>query len=216
MINQPPEKDSGGICGVVTDFATGEPIKNANVQLRPTGETTLTGTEGYYEFQNIKEGDYSITVSKLEYTDLIDDYVITVVPNRVIRRDVQIKKEPTADKGALLTTFLSLSGKYVAYMPYGSPYGAVSRKIENTQEKNRLLQIANELASSENVRLIIRTEALGKSKEVIYQDLMQLKEKFLKIQQQAQQVVVPSLLYQGESSFIKKIVQGIRKFFRKK
>ncbi len=138
----------------------------------------------------------------------------------IIRRDttvlVQIKKEPTADKGALLTTFLSLSGKYVAYMPYGSPYGAVSRKIENTQEKNRLLQIANELASSENVRLIIRTEALGKSKEVIYQDLMQLKEKFLKIQQQAQQVVVPSLLYQGESSFIKKIVQGIRKFFRKK
>ena len=45
MINQPSENDSGGICGVVTDFATGEPIKNANVQLRPTGETTLTGTE---------------------------------------------------------------------------------------------------------------------------------------------------------------------------
>ena len=85
----------GGICGVVTDFATGEPIKNANVQLRPSGETTLTGTEGYYEFKNINEGNYSITVSKLEYTDLIDDFVITVVPNKIIRRDVQIKKEPT-------------------------------------------------------------------------------------------------------------------------
>lgn len=87
--------DKGGICGVVTDFATGEPVKNANVQLRPSGETTLTGTDGYYEFNDIKAGDYSITVSKIEYTDLIDNYVISVVPDKTMRRDVQIKKEPS-------------------------------------------------------------------------------------------------------------------------
>lgn len=114
MINQPSENDSGGICGVVTDFATGEPIKNANVQLRPTGETTLTGTEGYYEFQNIKEGNYSITVSKLEYTDLIDDYVITVVANRVIRRDVQIKKEPT------VLHIIDNEGKELSVLDFGN------------------------------------------------------------------------------------------------
>lgn len=85
--------EARGIYGTVTDFATGEPVVSANVQLRPTGETTLTGTDGRYEFNNIAKGDYSITVSKVEYTDLIDDYVITV-DSRMMRRDVQIKKLP--------------------------------------------------------------------------------------------------------------------------
>lgn len=85
--------ETRGIYGTVTDFATGEPVASANVQLRPTGETSLTGSDGRYEFNNIAKGDYSITVSKVEYTDLIDDYVITV-DSRMMRRDVQIKKLP--------------------------------------------------------------------------------------------------------------------------
>lgn len=87
---------SGSIYGVVTDFATGDPVKNANVQLRPSGETTLTGYDGMYEFLDILDGNYSITVSKAEYTDLIDDYVIDVKNGRRIRRDVQIEKQPSA------------------------------------------------------------------------------------------------------------------------
>ena len=86
---------AGTIYGAITDFATGEPIHNANVQLRPTGETTLTGMDGMYEFQNISDGNYSIIVSKAEYTDLIDDYVIKVTNGRRMRRDVQIEKIPT-------------------------------------------------------------------------------------------------------------------------
>lgn len=70
--------ENRGIYGIVSDFATGEPVANANVQLRPTGETTLTGSDGRYEFKGIDKGDYSISVSKVEYTDLIDDYIITV------------------------------------------------------------------------------------------------------------------------------------------
>ena len=81
-----------GIYGKVTDFATGEPVKNANVQLRPTGETALTNSDGQYEFRDIVAGKYSLTISKVEYTDLIDDYVITVA-NRMMRRDVQIRKK---------------------------------------------------------------------------------------------------------------------------
>lgn len=88
-------EDYGSITGVVTDFATGEPVKNANVQLRPTGETTLTGTDGMYEFKYLPDGKYSITVSKAEYTDLIDDYVIDVKKGKTMRRDVQITKIPT-------------------------------------------------------------------------------------------------------------------------
>lgn len=88
-------KDNGSIIGAVTDFATGEPIINANVQLRPTGETTLTGTDGTYEFKYLPDGKYSITVSKAEYKDLIDTCVIDVKKGKTMRRDVQIEKVPT-------------------------------------------------------------------------------------------------------------------------
>lgn len=82
----------GSIYGVVTDYLTGQPVQNANVQLRPSGETTLTGSDGMYQFLNIEDGNYSITVSKAEYTDLIDDYVIEVRNGGQMRRDVRIQK----------------------------------------------------------------------------------------------------------------------------
>ena len=84
----------GSVYGMVTDYATGEPVGNANVQLRPSGETTLTGSDGMYEFPEVLAGEYSITVSKAEYTDLVDEYVIEVLSGKKVRRDVQIKKRP--------------------------------------------------------------------------------------------------------------------------
>lgn len=82
---------SGGIYGHVTDFITGEDVANANVQLRPGGDTTLTGSDGMFEFRDLTSGDYSITVSKAGYSDLVDDYVITV-KDRMVRRDIQLKE----------------------------------------------------------------------------------------------------------------------------
>ena len=81
--------ESCGIYGHVTDYETGEDVVHASVQLRPGGDTTLTGSDGMFEFRGLPTGEYSITVSKAGYTDLIDDYVITV-RDRMVRRDVQI------------------------------------------------------------------------------------------------------------------------------
>lgn len=92
--NKPTTK--GSIFGVITDYATGDCVANANVQLRPGGETTLTGYDGRYEFLNIPDGKYSIVVTKAEYSELIDDFVIEVSNGKTIRRDVQIKKLPTS------------------------------------------------------------------------------------------------------------------------
>lgn len=90
-----PDNDESLLYGLVTDFDTGEPVKNANIQLRPSGETTLTGSDGTYEFQNLPEGEYKITVSKSEYTDLVDNYPIVLKKGKRIRRDLQIEKLPT-------------------------------------------------------------------------------------------------------------------------
>ncbi|MBR5781326.1 MAG: carboxypeptidase regulatory-like domain-containing protein [Bacteroidales bacterium] len=109
-----PIEEFGSIYGIVTDKATGEPVKNANVQLRPSGETTLTGTDGRYEFVDLKNGEYSITVSKTEYTDLVDDYVIKVEGAKAMRRDVQIEKIPA------LLKILDSNGNEIEELDFGS------------------------------------------------------------------------------------------------
>ena len=106
--------DKGCIYGIIKDSATGEAVAYANVQLRPTGETTLTGYDGMYEFSDIQDGNYSLTVSKAEYTDLIDDYVIEVKNGRRMRRDLQIKKIPTYIR------FTDMMGNDIKELDFGS------------------------------------------------------------------------------------------------
>ncbi len=111
----------GSIYGCVTDFATGEPVRNANVQLRPSGETTLTGYDGMYEFLDIPGGNYSITVSKAEYADLIDDYVIEVKNGRRTRRDAQIEKQPAALR------VVDSNGEDISSLGFGKEQDVTSR-----------------------------------------------------------------------------------------
>lgn len=85
------DNGSGGIYGTVRDYATGDPVSGANVQLRPGGETTLTDADGMFEFIDLNSGQYSLGVSKVEYTDLVDDHLITV-KDRKVRYDLRIKK----------------------------------------------------------------------------------------------------------------------------
>jgi hypothetical protein len=93
--NKGQDEGSGSIHGTVTDKAGGEPVQSANVQLRPSGKTTLTGSDGYYEIQDVPAGDYNLKVTKTGYSDLIDDYVITV-SGKAVKRDAQIEKLPSS------------------------------------------------------------------------------------------------------------------------
>ena len=88
-----PEVTSGSIYGTVTDFATGQPIGNVNVKLNPTGETTLTGNDCTYEFKDLTAGKYSLHLSKAEYADLDDDYIIELEAGKSVKRDVQMRKQ---------------------------------------------------------------------------------------------------------------------------
>ena len=90
------ESGSGKIYGTVNDYATSEPVNGANVQLRPSGKTALTGSDGRYEFIDVASGTYFIKVTKEGYSDLIDDYDIVVTGDQEIQRDVQIRKLPSS------------------------------------------------------------------------------------------------------------------------
>ncbi len=84
---------TGSIFGTVTDFATGQPVGNVTVKLRPSGTTTITGSDGSYEFKDLDAGNYSLLLSKAEYADLDDDYTIKLEAGKDVRRDVQIRKK---------------------------------------------------------------------------------------------------------------------------
>ena len=85
---------TGTIFGFVTDFRDGQPVGNANVQLRPTGQTIQTGSNGRFQFSNIQSGTYNITVTKSGYTDLVDPHNITVRADASSQRDVMIERQP--------------------------------------------------------------------------------------------------------------------------
>jgi hypothetical protein len=83
----------GSIYGVITDKATGEPVRAAGVQLSPTGLNTVTGNEGQYEFIDLNAGAYTISVTKTGYTNLVN-YKITVAGGTTNKGDVQLEKLP--------------------------------------------------------------------------------------------------------------------------
>ena len=86
------EEQPGGISGVVTDKATGEPIRAANVVLN-TGGSTVTGNDGFYEFTELKADEYTIQVTKTGYTDL-SGHKVKVSVGKIAKGDVQLEKLP--------------------------------------------------------------------------------------------------------------------------
>ncbi|MBQ0016572.1 MAG: carboxypeptidase regulatory-like domain-containing protein [Bacteroidales bacterium] len=91
--NEDEGEQTGIIYGTVTDFATGEPVGDANVKLKPSGETTLTGSDGSFEFTGLTAGKYTLQLSKAGYNDLDDDYVIQLEAGKNVKRDVQMRKQ---------------------------------------------------------------------------------------------------------------------------
>lgn len=111
----------GSIYGTVTDFATGEPVKNATVKLPQIGETTLTGSDGMYDFLDITNGTYSINVSQSEYKDLIDTLEIVVSDGRRVKRDVKLEKLPS------VLRIINSNGEDISDLPFGAENDVTSR-----------------------------------------------------------------------------------------
>ena len=108
------EEKLGTIYGTVTDFATGEPVGNANVKLRPNGETTLTGSDGTFEFVDLAAGKYSLLITKAQYADLDDDYIIELDAGKEVKRDVQLRKRVASLK------IVDMNGNALDTLDFGS------------------------------------------------------------------------------------------------
>ena len=122
---------------------------------------------------------------------------------------VQVAKEERGNKGAALTTFISLAGRYSVLMPNNPRAGGVSRRIEG-EERTEARDALSELKIPDDMGLIIRTAGVGKSVEELQWDLDYLLNLWKSIEEASQQRAAPFLIYQ-ESNLI---TRTIRDYFR--
>jgi ribonuclease E len=121
---------------------------------------------------------------------------------------VQVVKEERGNKGAALTTYLSLAGRYTVLMPNTARGGGISRKITNPQDRKRLKAIAQELEVPEGMGLIIRTAGAARTKQEIKRDFEYLLRLWESVRDLTLQSQAPSLVYE-EGNLIKRSIRDL-------
>ncbi len=122
---------------------------------------------------------------------------------------VQVDKEERGNKGAALTTFISLAGRYLVLMPNNPRAGGVSRRIEG-QERSDLREAMSSLTIPEGMGLIVRTAGVGKSAEELQWDLDYLLQLWKAIETSAAEKPAPFLIYQESNVIIRSIRDYLR------
>ncbi len=123
---------------------------------------------------------------------------------------VQVEKEERGNKGAALSTYISLAGCYLVLMPNNPRAGGISRRIEGA-ERDELREIINSLTMPEGMGVIVRTAGVGKSREELQWDLDTLVKLWEAIKNASEQQKAPFLIHQ-ESDVV---VRAIRDYLRK-
>tara|TARA_B100001121_G_scaffold97496_1_gene86216 strand:- start:373 stop:2148 length:1776 start_codon:yes stop_codon:yes gene_type:complete len=129
-----------------------------------------------------------------------------IKPNQVIL--VQVIKDERGQKGAALSTFISIAGKYIVLMPNTAKGGGISRKIFNPAERKKIRSILNEIEIPKEMGLIVRTAGSNKTKNEINHDLTTLINTWNKIKQNALNSIAPSLIHK-ESEIINRTLRDL-------
>ena len=129
-----------------------------------------------------------------------------IKPNQVIL--VQVLKDERGLKGAALSTFISIAGKYIVLMPNTAKGGGISRKIFNPGERKKIRNILNEIEIPKEMGIIVRTAGLNKTKNEIEGDLKNLIVIWNSIKENALNSIAPSLIHQ-ESDIIKRSIRDM-------
>jgi len=129
-----------------------------------------------------------------------------IKPNQVIL--VQVLKDERGLKGAALSTFISIAGKYIVLMPNTAKGGGISRKIFNPGERKKIRNILNEIEIPKEMGIIVRTAGSNKTKNEIDNDLKNLVIVWNSIKENAMNSIAPTLIHQ-ESDIIKRSIRDM-------
>ena len=155
-----------------------------------------------------KEKDTEFKEKKIESRNKFKRYKIQEVikPNQVIL--VQVIKDERGQKGAALSTFISIAGKYIVLMPNTPKGGGISRKIFNPADRKKIRSILNEIKIPKEMGLIVRTAGSNKTKNEINHDLDTLIKSWNQIKDNAINAIAPSLIHQ-ESEIINRTLRDM-------
>ena len=121
---------------------------------------------------------------------------------------VQVVKEERGNKGAALTTYLSLAGRYCVLMPNTARGGGISRKITNAADRKKLKEIANEIDVPQGAGLIVRTAGAKRTKAEIKRDYEYLKRLWEQIRELTLKSIAPAKIYE-EGDLIKRSIRDL-------
>ena len=127
-------------------------------------------------------------------------------PNQVIL--VQVLKDERGLKGAALSTFISIAGKYIVLMPNTPKGGGISRKIFNPGDRKKIRNILNQIEIPKEMGIIVRTAGSNKTKNEITHDLQNLLKIWDSIKETAMNSMAPSLIHH-ESEIIKRTLRDM-------
>ena len=192
------------------------------------GDTAGTGLEVAEARHDDEEGNGQSDVGEGEEEEIVEsvggDDAMEEVPDRaprprrqykiqeVIKRRqimlVQVVKEERGTKGAALTTYLSLAGRYSVLMPNTARGGGISRKITNVLDRRRLKEIAQELEVPEGMGVILRTAGAARTKTEIKRDFEYLLRAWETVRDLTLKSTAPTLVYE-EGSLVKRSIRDL-------
>ena len=168
-------------------FEVDDPIENSEIENKENLEEKEKKTEKKFRTKRYKIQE-------------------VIKPNQVIL--IQVIKDERGQKGAALSTFISIAGKYIVLMPNTPKGGGISRKIFNPADRKKIRSILNEIEIPKEMGLIVRTAGSNKTKNEINHDLTTLINSWNQIKTNAINSIAPSLIHQ-ESEIIKRTLRDM-------
>ncbi len=201
---QPPEEASGD----VAEVAMAAPIE-AVVSSDPFFESAeAPAAEEVETLDDDAEGEAEEAGEQRRRSHSMRHYKIQEVVKRRQIMLVQVAKEERGNKGAALTTYLSLAGRYCVLMPNTGRGGGVSRKITSIGDRRRLKEILEDLEIPDGMGVIVRTAGSERSKAEIKRDYEYLMRLWSEIRDLTLQSTAPALIYE-EGNLIKRSIRDL-------
>jgi len=192
-----------------TAFASGGALPTDAATPEPGELGGDTGDEGEDEAAEIEQlgGDAMEEMPARPHRPRKQYKIQEVIKRRQVLL-VQVVKEERGNKGAALTTYLSLAGRYSVLMPNTARGGGISRKITDSTDRQRLKTIAQELEVPEGMGVIVRTAGAARTKAEVKRDFEYLLRMWETVRETTLQSSAPTLVYE-EGSLIKRSIRDL-------
>ena len=177
------------------DNSQAENLSETKVEKNGSSDLTVEKENNKKEYREKVKSSFGIKRYKIQEV---------IKPGQVIL--IQVIKEERGQKGAALTTFISLAGKYMVLMPNTPKGGGISRKIFNSTDRQKIRNILNDIEIPKSMGVIVRTAGANKTKNEIEKDFQNTLKTWEEIKEKALDSNAPSLVYE-EGDIIKRTLR---------